>query len=247
MNFVNQSKLKPQVKKGFKYIIVFFITILSIQLFASDLPDEKIQDLKVKYKAKFEDGVLKIKDRNLLYQAGEELLTREFENEIIKIEAIYQPSEQINNWMNYLLTTGKLDEFKFFDVLYGDNGVFSNYYNDKKYLYFAFKVTSKKDKKIDADKLIKKLKLYDGLDNKVKAERPKFFKFDPEKKERVYEDKSWTTLPGFEKKEFIWVAFPKKDLKEEAGVYFIELKRFGEEKVIQFFWTLPIKLPKCRC
>ena len=39
----------------------------------------------------------------------------------------------------------------------------------------------------------------------------------------------------------------KKNIKEEAGVYSIELKKFDGAKDVQFLWTLPLKLPQCRC
>jgi len=225
--------------------LIIFAPYLYVAAF--DIPDEKVEELRIKYKATIVDGVLKIKDRKQLYNAGEELLTRVFENNKVRIEAIYQPPPQIDNRMNYLLSTGNIDEFLFFDKLYGPNGIFTKYYSKSDYLYFAFRITSKSGKKIDTDKFIKKLKLYDGLGNMVKGEKPRLFSYDESKKQRVYENENWTTLPGFEDKGFIWVAFPKKKLKEDAGVYYIEVKRFGGAKKIELLWTLPIRLPQCRC
>ncbi|MBU1626527.1 hypothetical protein KKB18_04085 [bacterium] len=247
MQINSLTNCRVNLKILFFFLTSFLITFLSIQLFSFDLSDEKMDELRVKYQAIIEDGILKVKDRNELYNAGEELLTREFENEDIKIQAIYQPPEQINNLMSYLLSAKVLDETSFFSKLYGPEGIFARYYNKNDYLYFAFRLTSKSSEKIDVDKFIKGIKLYDGLGSKVKGEKPKLFKYDEDKKQRIYQKENWTTLPGFEGKDFIWIAFPKKNLKEEAGVYCIELKKFHGARDIQFLWTLPIKFPQCRC
>ena len=244
---IKKHKTESLLKCHIILLLTFIFTFFSIKIIAFELPDEKIEELRIKYKAKIVDGILKIKDRKMLYNAGEELLTREFENDDIRIEAIYQPPKQIDNWMNYQLAMGNLNEFTFFDKLYGTDGIFTRYYNKKDYLYFAFKITSNSGEKINPDKFIKKLKLFDGLGNKVKGEKPKLFKFDKDKNQRVYEEETWSTLPTFENKEFIWVAFPAEKLKEEAGVYYIETKKFMGAKNIQFLWSLPVKLPQCRC
>jgi hypothetical protein len=228
-------------------LITSFLSMFISQLMAFDLPNDKVEELRVKYEAKIEDGILKIKDRNMIYNASEELLTRAYEDKNVKIEAIFQPFEQINNRMNFLLSKGLLDETTFFDRLYGKDGIFAKYYNKNDYLYFAFRIKDKSGKKIDTEKFIKNVKIYDGLDTKANGEKPKFFHYDEKKKARVYEDKTWDSLPGFEDSGFIWVAFPKKDIKEEAGVYYIEINKFGKAKGIQFLWTLPIKFPVCRC
>jgi len=242
------------MKKSFmiKVVFVFFVVLIIdflpySELLSFDISDDKVEELRIKYLAIVEDGILKVKDRDMLYNAGEDLLTREFEDENIFIEAVYQPFEQINNRMNYLLSRGDLDEFTFFDKLYGKNGIFVRYYNKKDYLYFAFRLKSKSGKELDTDKFIKRLRIYDGLDNRVNGEKPKFFIFDEEKKERIYKEKNWDKLPGFEGTDFIWVAFPRETLKEEGGVYYIRLKKFMGAKDIQFYWSLPIKFPVCRC
>jgi hypothetical protein len=239
--------IRPSILITSILLILCFGFVFSNILLSMDLTNERLEELRIKYKAKMEDGILKIKDRNQLYDAGKEWLTRTFENENFKIESFYIPPVQVDNKFSSLLSEGKYAEKQFFDVQFGDNGVFTKYYDKNDYLYFGFRITSKTNQKLDVDKIFKKIYLYDGLGNKVKCEKPRFMKYDKDKKIKVYENTTWEKLPGFEDENFIWVAFPKTKIEESAGIFNIVIKKFEGVKMIDFSWTLPIKMPQCRC